>query len=288
MPVQDPDPMPVPAGLNLPGLSTRDLTREVAGAAMAPFLVVSRFRMTGPVFPPHPHAGFSVATYILPDSPTGFWNQDSLGTVNRIAPGALHWTVAGAGVVHEETPERAGRVAEGFQIWIDHPAVLREVPPQALHVAADAAPVRRMTGITRRVVAGRDGNVASPLVAPVEVQLVEVVVDPGTRWTEDLAPGMQGFLWVLEGEVRAGGAVAGADTVVPLSDGMVLQAKGAVRLMRFAGRPSDEVPVFGGPFVGSTAEQLARFRRAYQSGGMGRLVPFDQAALDRQFDAGAK
>ena len=106
-------PYPVPSGLTHPHLVTHDLTHATLGAALSPFLVISYFDMTGPVFSPYPNAGFSVATYILPDSPTGFWNQDRLGDNNAIAPGSLHWSVAGAGLMHEETVMRTGRLARG-------------------------------------------------------------------------------------------------------------------------------------------------------------------------------
>ncbi len=89
-------------------LMTRDAQTGVVGADLDPFIMVSLYAMRGPTFPPHPHAGFMVATYILPESRVGFINQDSLGTRNRIAPGALHITVAGRGVLHEEQPEIDG------------------------------------------------------------------------------------------------------------------------------------------------------------------------------------
>ncbi len=96
-------------------LSSREVHQALSEQELDPFLVVSLFEMTGSVFPPHPHAGFSVATYILPESPVGFINQDSLGTRNEIRPGGLHATVAGSGVLHEEQPVRAGVAALGYR-----------------------------------------------------------------------------------------------------------------------------------------------------------------------------
>jgi redox-sensitive bicupin YhaK (pirin superfamily) len=117
----------MPRGIDRPELVTRDLIANNLGGWIDPFLVVSLFEMRSPLFPPHPHAGFSVATYIFPESQIGFWNQDTLGNRNLIPPGAFHLTVAGAGVMHEETVARSGRLALGLQIWIDHAAADREV-----------------------------------------------------------------------------------------------------------------------------------------------------------------
>lgn len=51
---------------------------------------------------------------------SAFWSQGTLGNRNLIPPGALHLTVAGTGVMPEETITRSGRSALWLQIWIDH------------------------------------------------------------------------------------------------------------------------------------------------------------------------
>ena len=56
-----------------------------------PFLSITDFRMSEPIFAPHPHAGFSAVTYSFPDSAGAFVNRDSLGDRSRIGAGALHW-----------------------------------------------------------------------------------------------------------------------------------------------------------------------------------------------------
>src|ERR1700750_2818805 len=58
---------------------------------------LDHFRMGGPTFPPHAHAGFSAITYMLPESAGAMRNRDSLGDVSLIPPGGLHWTAAGSG-----------------------------------------------------------------------------------------------------------------------------------------------------------------------------------------------
>lgn len=114
----------------LADLTTRDMTFEQFAAHIDPFLVISYFRMTGPVFPPHPHAGFSVATDIFPESRIGFWNRGSLGTENLIPPGALYRTVTGRGVLHEETMAHLGLAAAGFHIRINHAGADRHAAPR--------------------------------------------------------------------------------------------------------------------------------------------------------------
>jgi hypothetical protein len=273
----------LPFGSPHPDLGGRDVFHSRMPFEISPFLVMSDFRMTGPVFPPHPHAGFSVATYILPESPVGFWNQDTLGNVNPITPGSVHWTVAGAGVMHEETVARSGQAALGLQIWIDHPADRREMPPAALHLTADRMPVVAAPGLSRRQVFGG----MAPLALPVQAALADVTAAPGATWTEDVLPGHAAWAYLHGGAVDIGGEVLPAGHAVALPSGTrIVAGPAGARVMLFSGLPTGARPLHRGPFVGSDKAMLDRFSARFETGGMGRLTPFDQAALDRQHDAG--
>jgi quercetin 2,3-dioxygenase len=274
-----------PKGMDVPGLTTHDLTFQKLRDAINPFLIISDFDMTGPVFPPHPHAGFSVATYIFPESEIGFWNQDTLGTRNEITPGSLHWTTAGSGLQHEETVTRSGRSAKGLQIWIDHPTNGREVKPQGLHIANSDVPIETRDGVTRRVLVGTSGTLTSPMNAPVSVRLIDFSLNTGASLVEPLATGERGFLWVREGQVDIGVLTVSAGEVAFFDNIEVsATAKAETRAVFFSGLPNSHEILPGGPFVANDRKQLARFRANFSNGSMGALTPFDQAALDRDFD----
>jgi hypothetical protein len=246
---------------------------------MSPFLVVSLYDMAGPTFAPHPHAGFSVATYILPESPIGFVNHDTLGNRNRIAPGALHVTVAGSGVQHEEQPERAGSLARGFQIWIDHAADMREATPHALHLRAEDVPVVEDGGALVRVVLGAAAGRTSPLATPTPVRLVDITLEAGARFEQLLDAGETAFVMVLSGDVQIGGArVAASAVAITDRTGTELVASAGsdgARLILFAGQPFHGAPrVQRGPFVASSQAQLQGFMARFAATGFGTLVPF--------------
>lgn len=276
---------PMPTGIDRPELSTRDLVAASLGGRIDPFLVISLFDMRGPLFPPHPHAGFSVATYIFPESEIGFWNQDTLGNRNLIPPGALHLTVAGAGVMHEETVTRSGRSALGLQIWIDHADADREVAPAGLHLAAAEVPTATAAGVTRRVLLGTSAGLTSPLAAPLSARIVDIDLHAGAVLEESVPAGEIAFAVIRAGEVETAGGRAGAGTAV-LADGAALHlsARSDARLTVFGGRPLRHAVIPAGPFVASTDAQARAFGARYTAGGMGRLTAFDQAALDRDFD----
>lgn len=273
----------VPPGLKGARIATRDVTRTAIGEPMDPFLVVSRFEMRGPVFPPHPHAGFAVMTYILPESETGFRNQDSTGFSNVIAPGELHVTVAGRGLQHEETNLEDGRAALGLQIWIDLPAAHRQDAPSAFHLTGERVPVLRDERGTLRVLAGASNGMASPVSIPTRFRLIDAALEPGARFEQELAASETAFLLVLSGSARLGDRLVRPDEAAftrPGGTRLTLSAgpEGA-RLVLLAGERLGQRPVLGGPFVASSAQELRGFRRAHAAGAMGPLVAFaDQVA----------
>lgn len=263
------------------GLRTRDLVGSMLNVDIAPFIVVSFYEMSGPTFPPHPHAGFSVATYIVPESTIGFVNQDSLGHRNRIPPGALHWTTAGAGVIHEEQPEHSGGFAHGYQIWIDLADDERERAPDARHLAADRVPVARAEGSEIRAVLGASNGLVSPLATPTPVRLIDVALAPGARFAQALDTDENAFGCVRAGMLRTPGGEARAGDVVVTAregDGLVWTAgaEGA-RVLLFSGAPQSQRRVQRGPFVARDERQLAGFASAFQRGAFGHVTPFAQA-----------
>ena len=67
---------------------------------------------------PHPHIGLATVTYLFEGA---MMHRDSLGSVQRIEPGAINWMTAGSGIVHSERtpPDLVGkpRRSHGLQLW---------------------------------------------------------------------------------------------------------------------------------------------------------------------------
>jgi redox-sensitive bicupin YhaK (pirin superfamily) len=272
----------IPVGLDRPTLSTRDVTTDLLGEGLDPFLVASLFDMTGPTFPPHPHAGFTVATYLLPESESGFLNQDSTGLSNRIAPGGVHATVAGRGVLHEETNETNGRSALGFQIWLNMKAADKLVAPRPISLEPSDVPVISASGATVRVLSGTSNGATSPMQLPTPVRLVDVTLASGAHFEQELTSTEQAFLWMISGDATIDGpdsaALAKGLQAVRLDQGgdrvHVTAGKRGVRFVLFAGEPIREPVVMGGPFVGASRSQIDQFWADFRAGRMGTLKPF--------------
>ena len=263
------------------GFKTWDMNEAIGAHDIDPFILVTLFEMSAPTFPPHPHAGFAVATYILPESPIGFVNQDSIGTRNRIEPGAIHLTVAGSGAVHEEQPERAGKAAKGFQIWIDLANEHRDIAPQAISLVVSAVPIADVEGAHVRVLAGESNGLTSPLRSPTPHRIVDVTLEPESRFVQRLDVGENAFLIVHSGTILVDGREALAGQVVrtdPAGDVLAVAAGvERARFTLFSGHPFDQPRAMGGPMVAQDDAGLAKYRREYDAGRFGSVVPFAQS-----------
>lgn len=256
--------------------------RSLPGYALDPFLNLDDFRMSVPTFPPHPHAGFSAVTYMFEDSPGAFVNRDSLGDRSRIGPGALHWTQAARGMMHEEIPEAPGTLCHGLQMFVNLRAADKLAPPRAFHLAPEEIPeARPAPGARVRVLAGNLLEARSPLtdlLTPIlllDVQLasaarVALPIDAPTCFVLTLAGG---------GEFGPAGArvAAQAHEAIGFADDgdQVELTAGAdgLHLLLAAGSPIGEPVVFGGPFAMTARRDIDEAFARFERGEMGRLSP---------------
>lgn len=278
----------LPRQSRAPGFEVAFLHPEAVGNSFDPFLQIDAFALAEPVFKPHPHTGFSAVTYILPESPIGFINRDSLGNRQRIAPGSLHWTAAGSGLLHEEVPEQLGVAAIGLQMFIDLPLAEKEAPPRWLHLDAGDVPRVHAGEADIRVVVGASNGTSSPLQSPTPgVRLIDVTVSPGGHFLQDLAAGENANIYVLSGSATLGGnptsleAFDLATTTVRETLLTMRAGPNGARFILFGGMPLNQPIVSQGPFVTSTQEQMRRAIASYTSGVMGRLAPNSYTADGR-------
>jgi quercetin 2,3-dioxygenase len=257
---------------NAPGF--RSVDRFSRDLPIEPYLVFTEFHMDRPIFGPHPHAGMTVLTYMLPDSAGAFLNRDSFGDHSHIAPGGAHATQAGAGIQHDEVPVITGTDCHGMQIWINHASTDRFVAPAAFHAAPGELPIVTRERATITVVLGEFESAKSPLHIATDVTLLDITMLPHASIAID-APTMA-FAHVLSGAL-ANNAAATAQSMVLFADSdaaITLEAGASGANVLFAaGRPHREPIAFGGPFVGTTAEDLQEFRRRFGRGEMGQLLP---------------
>lgn len=210
-----------------------------------PFIGVDHAWMSAPTFPSHPHAGFSVVSYVFLDSEVGIANRDSIGTESLIQPGGLHWMVAGRGVIHEEVPAEAGKTVHSLQIFVNLSPAERSAAPYSLSLTAQLVPVVLRPGAKVRVVTGEFGGQCSPAAAPTDVDMFDISLEAGAELRVPVPPGHTVFVLPIFGTVSVNGKDFGLEdlqapvyTAEPAPREIKLQApNGAAKVMVFGGAP---------------------------------------------------
>jgi len=245
---------------------------------MDPFLGVDSFLMPQPFFPPHPHAGMSAVTLMLPEAEAGFVNRDSLGDRSIIHPGDLHWTQAGSGMLHEEIPQSPGRAAHGMQIFVNLASAHKHVAPVAFHVSSADMPLVRLPGASVRVVAGSFAGRRSPIAADprwlTRVHLLDVTLQPAATLDIEVAVGDNAFFVVRSGALHTPQGIRNGGALFFEPHGGAARLQAGVEILRgvfFAGTPLGEAVVSRGPFTGSSAAEIDGYIHRFMRGDMGHL-----------------
>ncbi|MBV5265919.1 pirin family protein [Pinisolibacter sp. B13] len=244
-----------------------------------PFLGVDHSWISGPTFPPHPHAGFSAVSYLFLDAETGIDNRDSLGTRNLIRPGGLHWTAAGRGVVHEEVPAGIGKTTHMMQIFVNLPSVRQGDAPFTLSLAPEDVPVGSRPGVRVRVPLGEFAGARSPLTPPTDVTLLDVSLEADAERIVLVEAERNAFVMPVHGTVMVDGEPFDGDAPrLPIFPALTepraiaLRAvQGNAKVAVFTGRPLRQPVHWRGPMAMASADALARALTAYQNGDFGAL-----------------
>src|SRR5437867_5357189 len=145
---------------------------------------------------PHPHAGFETVTFMLEGS---IHDRDE----GVLEAGDVQWMTAGRGIVHGESVIPRGKTRL-LQLWLTLPKSQRTVAPGFRNIRGDSVPVRHEPGAEVRVYSGSSGSQHAPTKNHVPVTLADIRVEPGVSLDQDLPSSYNGFLYVLDGSVRAG------------------------------------------------------------------------------------
>ena len=172
------------------GLQVRRALPVAAHRSVGPFVFFDHF---GPVslaaeadtdVGPHPHIGLATVTYLFEGA---FLHRDSLGTVQRIDPGAVNWMTAGRGIVHSErTPDdQRGqeRRLHGLQLWVALPSEAEQGEPSFQHVAAAEIPECEVDDALVRVLVGEAFGQRSPVRAASPTLYLDIELPAGVPWT---------------------------------------------------------------------------------------------------------
>jgi redox-sensitive bicupin YhaK (pirin superfamily) len=229
---------------------------------------------TGMAIGAHPHIGLSTVTYLFEGEAL---HRDTLGTVQRIAPGDVNWMTAGSGIAHSErsTPEAlaAGGPVHGIQIWVALPKQHEESAPAFAHHPSADLPRLDDRGVRIQVVAGTFAGARSPVKTHSELFYAVVDLEPGAvlQLPADHEERAAYVVW--------GAASLSQDTlrrgdlgVLTRGAEVLLRAEEPARLLVFGGAPLDGPRYIWWNFVSSSKERLEQAKADWREQRFGKIA----------------
>lgn len=260
-------------------------------ALLDPFIGIDSYTMPKAFFGPHPHAGMSAVSLMLPEADGGFINRDSLGDHSLIRPSDLHWTQAGRGMMHEEVPSEPGKAARGMQVFVNLSRANKQADPVAFKVKHEDMPVVNVEGENNargqvRIVTGEFQGQSSSISSDprwlTRVNMLDITLEPGACADIPVKAGDNAFFVIRSGtfshqfEPLARTDIAHSAIIFEADEKSMQVARiqagdQKLRGVFFSGTPIGESVFPGGPFMGNSAEDIMAYKRAFSRGEMGHL-----------------
>ena len=261
------------------GFRVSRLLPAVACRSVGPFVFLDHF---GPMrfqpgmnidVRPHPHIGLATVTYLFDGA---IVHRDSLGSEQRIEPGAINWMSAGRGIVHSErTPvdlrQRAFDV-HGLQLWVALPRDREEDEPSFHHAAAEVLPRFAEKGLEVRVLVGTAFGRTSPVKTASETLFVamRLAVDAEVE-LPCVAPELA--VVAIDGDILIDGTRVERGTLAVLERGRTvkLRAIDGGDIVVIGGAPLGEPRFLWWNFVSSSKERIRQAAEEWATHRMGHV-----------------
>ncbi|WP_027868115.1 pirin family protein [Massilia alkalitolerans] len=255
------------------GFTVRRILPAAARQSIGPFLF---FDHMGPVeaqpgarhdVRPHPHIGLATVTYLFEGA---IMHRDSLGTEQRIEPGAINWMTAGSGIVHSErTPEDLldrVRRTHGLQLWAALPREHEEAPAAFSHTPANQIPEVEFEGATVRVLVGTAFGRTSPVPTFSTTLYLDVQLAPGASIDLGGLP-EESAVYAPMGAIEVDGEAIPANTMAMVEPGMPVRVSSSAgaRFVLIGGEPLDGRRYIFWNFVSSSRERIEQAARDWEA-----------------------
>ena len=229
-----------------------------------PFLMLAEDWFSPGTFGEHPHRGFETVTFVIEGEVE---HRDNHGGHGVLHPGDAQWMTAGRGVIHSE--EAGSSVVHSLQLWRNLPRAKKMSAPSYQDLRGSEMPVRRENGAEVRVFSGQSGDVSGPARNLEPTTMLELRLDPGATFRQELPATYNTFVYVISGSGKFGRTAAREAQVVwfAIEEGdVVVEADGALHAILWAGEPIREPVAARGPFVMNTLQELQQAWIDFQSG----------------------
>ncbi|HQR10695.1 MAG TPA: pirin family protein [Casimicrobiaceae bacterium] len=263
------------------GFLVRRLLPAFPRQSVGPFIFFDHF---GPVTShpgdnhdvrPHPHIGLATVTYLFEGA---MMHRDTVGSVQRIEPGAINWMTAGRGIVHSERAppdlRHAAHVSHGLQLWAALPKAFEETAPGFSHTPAEAIPAAAQGGNHIRVLIGSAFGVTSPVATFAPTLYLDIAMGQDAPLV--LSPPGATFeraIYSVDHPLVVDGADVPAFTLAVLTPGTAanIRAPAGARCAVIGGEPLDGPRFLWWNFVSSSKERIERAKSDWAAQRMGQI-----------------
>lgn len=223
---------------------------------------------------PHPHIGLATVTYLFEGA---VLHRDSLGSVQRIEPGAINWMTAGRGIVHSErAPEDLRDKAyrqHGLQLWAALPTADEEASPEFSHTPSASIPVLAVEGAEVRVLIGEAFGKTSPVKTFSKTIYLDIQLAAGFTFAlpplaDELA------LYSVDADLVVDGKPLAARNLATLMPGVTTQlsASAPARVVVIGGDALDGQRFIWWNFVSSRKERIVQAGDDWAAQRMGQVA----------------
>lgn len=248
------------------GLLVRRYLPSAIKQAVGPFIFFDHF---GPVdvpldanhdVRPHPHIGLATVTYLFEGAMD---HRDSIGTFQRIEPGAVNWMTSGRGIVHSErTPKDLVGVphrTHGLQLWAALPLAHEEDEPGFCHTPAADIPELVVDGATVRVLVGSAFGKSSPVATYSQTLYLDVKLKAGQELSLSDLP-QEAAIYPISGALEIDGVPLALNNMALLDTGgtQLVKAVSEAHFVLIGGEPLDGHRYMSWNFVSSSKERIVK------------------------------
>ena len=248
--------------------------------SVGPFLFFDHFGPidiapnANPGIGPHPHIGLATVTYLFEG---GFLHRDSIGSMQRIDPGAINWMTAGRGIVHAERtpPDLAarGHRVHGLQLWAGLPQTQERSEPSFAHTPATALPELTEGDARIRLLIGRAWSAESPVATLTKTLYADIELKAGGKLhIPPLAE--ERALYSVDNAFEIDGTACEPRVMAVLEPGTTVRVTAAVptRMVLIGGEPLDGHRFMWWNFVSSRKEWIAEAADLWSRQQMGKIA----------------
>ncbi|MBP6003305.1 MAG: pirin family protein [Pyrinomonadaceae bacterium] len=215
--------------------------------------------------PPHPHIGLQTVTYLFEGE---VLHTDSLDNQETISPGAVNWMTAGRGITHAEQVATPQSRMHGLQSWVGLPHGQRKVEPAFDHFTSDSLPVMDLGGCSVKVLAGKCGDIVSPIPTYQELTYLDVTAADGGNAEFAVEAGHELAVYVCEGSITVDGQTIGRhdQALLTAGDAFRFESVGGARFVIFGGETLPEPTVIYWNFITDTVGEAKQAALDWEDG----------------------